>query len=102
METTTAIVLTVIVIAALGVLAFVYFTEQKTKKLRSRFGPEYSRAVQEAGDRRRAEDRLEQRAKRVRALAIHQLNPEQRDRYVSSWRQVQTEFVDNPKSAITH
>jgi hypothetical protein len=101
MDTTTAIALTIIVFAALGVLAYVYFTEQKTKRLRSRFGPEYSRTIEETGDRRRAEERLEKRAKRVEALSIHPLRPEERERYVASWRRIQTEFVDNPKSAVT-
>ena len=102
MDTTTAIALTIVVVAALGVLAFVYFTEQKTKRLRSRFGPEYSRALEEAGDRRRAEERLEQRARRVQALSIHPLKAEERDRYAALWHRIQTEFVDNPKSAVTH
>jgi hypothetical protein len=102
MDTTTAIALTIIVVAALAVLAYVYFTEQKTKRLRSRFGPEYSRAIEETGDRRRAEERLERRAKRVEALFIHPLKPEDRDRYSASWHRIQTEFVDNPKSAVTH
>src|SRR5262245_50691546 len=100
MDTATALALTIIVVAALGVLAFVYFTEQKTHRLRSRFGPEYSRAVAETGNRKRAEERLERRTKRVHALAIHPLKPEQHDRYTTAWRRIQTEFVDNPKAAV--
>jgi len=102
MDTTTAIALTIIVVAALGVLAFVYFTDQKTKRLRSRFGPEYSRAVEQTGNRRRAEESLERRAKRVEALHIHPLKADERKRYAGSWQRVQAEFVDNPKSAVTH
>ena len=102
MDTTTAIALTIIVVAALGVLAFVYFTEQKSKRLRSRFGPEYSRTMEETGNRRRAEERLERRAKRVAAFSIHPLEPGERERYLASWRRVQGEFVDSPKSAVTH
>jgi hypothetical protein len=102
MDTTTAIALTIIVIAALGILAYVYFTEQKTKRLRSRFGPEYSRAMEETGNRRRAEERLERRTKRVAALSIHPLNPDERVRYRASWRRIQSEFVDNPRFAVGH
>jgi len=100
MNTTSAILLAVIVLALAGA-AYLYLRDRRSRQLRSRFGPEYSRAVEETGDRGKAETRLHRREKRVDSLAIHPLASEERARYVASWRRVQADFVDNPKDAVT-
>ena len=100
MNTTSAILLAVIVLALAGA-AYLYLRDRRSRQLRSRFGPEYSRAVEETGDRGKAETRLHRREKRVESLAIHPLASEDRARYVAAWRKVQAEFVDNPKDAVT-
>jgi hypothetical protein len=102
MDTTTLIIiLSVILIAAVGMAAVIFLRKRKTKKLRTRFGPEYTRAVQESGGRRQGEAGLQEREKRVAGFAIRPLAPTDRERYIASWRKVQAQFVDDPKSSVT-
>jgi predicted nucleic acid-binding protein len=95
----TLIVLVVVLAAAVFLL--VSQGRGSTRRLKSRFGPEYERAIEESGSRKAAEERLRRREARVHAYAIHPLSPDQRARYVSSWRRVQAEFVDDPAGAIS-
>jgi len=101
METSTAIILAVIVVAALIGLAL-FMRRRRTTHLRSQFGPEYERAVEETGARGKAEAVLATRAKRVEGFEIHPLTTEDRSRFDGSWRQVQAEFVDDPRAAVGH
>ena len=98
---TSVIVLSVILIAAVGIAAVIFLKKRKTKKLRTRFGPEYARAVQESGGRRQGEAGLQEREKRVEGFAIRPLEPTDRERYIASWHKVQAQFVDDPKSSVT-
>ncbi|MGB7281631.1 MAG: hypothetical protein WBE13_05145 [Candidatus Acidiferrum sp.] len=95
------IIISVIFIAIVGIAAWTYLRKHKTERLRTRFGPEYARAVEESGGRRKGEAGLQQREKRVEAFAIRPLAASDRERYIASWRKVQAEFVDNPKSSVT-
>jgi hypothetical protein len=101
METSTAIILAVIVVAALIGLAL-FMRQRRTTQLRSQFGPEYERTVEETGARSKAEAALATRAKRVERFDIHPLRTEDRSRFDASWRQVQAEFVDDPRAAVGH
>jgi hypothetical protein len=98
---TLVIVVGVILITIVGTASAMFFRKHKTERLRTRFGPEYTRAVEESGGRRKAEAGLEQREKRVEAFAIRPLAASDRERYVASWRTVQAEFVDDPKKSVT-
>jgi len=100
MSTTTAIVLAGIVLIVLAAAAFLYFRHRRSKQLRSRFGPEYSRALEEAGDRQQAEAWLQRREKRVHSFDIRPLSAEDKARYLASWRKVQADFVDDPTDAV--
>jgi hypothetical protein len=100
-DTTTAIIVALIVVAIV-IAAGVYMRRRSSEKLRTRFGPEYSRTVDEAGGKRAAEAQLHKREKRVEGFDIRALTAADRDRYVASWRKVQGRFVDNPKDAVTH
>jgi hypothetical protein len=94
-----AIVIIVVIIAA-AASTFLYLNRRRSTQLRSRFGPEYGRALQEHGDRRRAEQELERRAKRVEGLNIRPLTPQQRDQFSEAWRTDQSRFVDDPGGAV--
>jgi hypothetical protein len=94
------IILIVVVIALAVVVAWLLIVRQRSKHLRSRFGPEYQRAVTEMGGRTKAERDLERREKRVERLKIHPLAPATRDRFVEAWREDQARFVDDPKGAV--
>src|SRR4026208_1187335 len=66
MSTTTLILISVFIgIAILGIAALIFLQKRRTERLRTRFGPEYTRALQDSGDRRHAEASLEERKKRV-------------------------------------
>jgi hypothetical protein len=97
---TLVIIIGVVLIGIAGIAAAMFLKKYKTERLRTRFGPEYARAVEESG-RRKAEAGLEQREKRVASFAIRPLAASDRDRYVASWRKIQAEFVDDPKKSVT-
>lgn len=99
--TTVTWVILVIAIIAVAVAVFMAWKVQRTKKLRSRFGPEYDRLVQERGSTLRAEKELDYRARRVEKFHIHALSDEQRDRFAADWQKAQQRFVDDPRGAVS-
>jgi len=88
-----------IVLALLVVLALVAGRQRRSRRLREQFGPEYDRTIAEAGDRKEAESRLQERTARRQQLDIVPLDPADRVRYLESWRQTQARFVDEPAEA---
>lgn len=100
MNTTQLIIIVAIVILALIVVAAFASRRRKSEALKERFGPEYDHAVEKYGDERTAEEKLQERQKRVEALDIHPLAPADRDRFAQEWKQVQAEFVDAPDRAV--
>jgi FtsZ-interacting cell division protein ZipA len=97
---TLTIILIVIAVAAVVVAAVMYVQRERTRHLRTRFGPEYDRLVQEGRNPRKAEEELLQRQKRVERFHIRELDRAESDRYSESWRAVQARFVDAPKEAV--
>jgi hypothetical protein len=93
-----AIVVGVLVLAVIGWLVW---QRQRSEQLKARYGPEYTRTVNELGDTRRAESELIKRQERVAALDIRPLSAAQQTRFQQQWRVVQTRFVDDPKGAVT-
>lgn len=100
METNIAIVLGFVAVLAFLVAAIVFMRKRSADRLRSRFGPEYERTVEAAGGRHKAQTELQHRQKRVRSFAIKSLTSEERERYMPLWGEVQTQFVDDPKTAV--
>jgi len=96
------ITLVVIIIALLVVAGAVGFVLERRRRdeLKQRFGPEYEKAVGEAGDRRRGERELVQRQKRHEQLDIRPLEPERAQEYAAEWEAAQTRFVDDPHGAV--
>jgi hypothetical protein len=99
--TTVVIILGVILIGIVAIALAIFLRKHKTERLRTRFGPEYARAVEESGGRRKGEAGLQEREKRVEGFAIRPLAASDRERYVASWRKVQAEFVDDPKNSVS-
>ena len=85
------------VVAVLLLLALVRIRRRRTH-LRERFGPEYERAVSDAG-MQSAERRLSEVERERTELAIRPLPPAARDRYLDEWRQVESRFVSDPRDA---
>ncbi|QUD89245.1 hypothetical protein [Phenylobacterium montanum] len=101
MDTTTIMVI-LAVVAVLAIIVAFTIQRRRSAKLRERYGAEYSRAVVEAGGRRKGEAELAGREKRMEAFSIRPLSILDRERYVGSWRIVQEEFVDDPAKAVLH
>ncbi len=91
------IVVAIVVIAA---IAWAIAGKRRTAVLKSRFGPEYERTVRERGASQ-AEQALLAREKRVEKFRLRELTAEERERFITAWRMVQSRFVDDPKAAVT-
>lgn len=98
--TTIWLVVAIVVIVVVAVL-WLAMSRRRSQQLRDRFGPEYEHTVRTEKNVRRAEAALQARAKRVDALHIRPLTPEDATRFDASWRGVQARFVDDPKGAVT-
>jgi hypothetical protein len=94
------LVIAAVVIVAIVAVALVYAQRQRRTRLRNHFGPEYDRAVREAGSPEKADALLADRAKRVRELKIHRLSHEQAENFAREWKRIQGMFVDDPDGAV--
>jgi hypothetical protein len=94
------LILIVGLIVVIGVALWMYIQKNRTQNLRSKFGPEYERALAEHRDRGHAESELEKREKRVATFHIQPLRPEDRLRFAEDWRREQSLFVDDPRTAV--
>jgi hypothetical protein len=90
----------VIAVALAVIVARSAIRRKRTERLKKHFGPEYERAVGEAGDQGAAEKELVARERKRQKLDIVALGPESRAKYAEHWRAVQTAFVDNPSRAV--
>jgi hypothetical protein len=82
-------------------MAYRRYRQTASDHLRERFGPEYDRAVQQHGSERLAEAQLESREKRVEHFPLRDLEPAERECFLSQWNALQLRFVDSPKGAVT-
>jgi FtsZ-interacting cell division protein ZipA len=98
MTTQTSVIL-IVAIIAIGVAALILL-RRRTKKLKSKFGPEYERAVYESGSTFKAEKELEHRAKRVEKLRLRHLNNAEAEGFAREWQTAQEKFVDDPRGAV--
>ncbi|MEU0869710.1 hypothetical protein [Nocardia brasiliensis] len=96
------VLITVIVLVVLVavVIALLVWPMVRRQRLRSRFGPEYDRTVQEHDDRRAAERELAERERRHAELELRTLSDEQKQLYTARWVEVQEQFIDDPAAAL--
>lgn len=78
---TVTVVLIIVVVAAVAFGLFMYIQKERTKRLRSKFGPEYDG---------------------VEKLHIRDLTSADADRFADAWRAEQARFVDSPRDAIAN
>jgi uncharacterized membrane protein len=95
--TLVAIVAAVIVIA---LVAYAIHRSKQSQGLRTRFGPEYDRAVEAHGSRAQAEAELRRREERVGHLTIVPLAAADAARFSAAWTSLQADFVDNPRGVV--
>jgi len=98
--TTATLVIIVGVVVIAAILAWYIVRVERTKKLRSRFGPEYTHAIQEYGNQTKAEDALLARQRRRDKLQIRPLSNQERDSYAEKWLATQSQFVNDPIRSI--
>src|ERR1700752_762764 len=89
------IAFTLVLLAVLSVTG-----RKRTERLKRHFGPEYERAVGDAGDQRTGEQELVARERKREKLDIIELSQEAHAMYAEHWRTVQAAFVDNPSRAV--
>jgi hypothetical protein len=100
METWIWIVIVILAAALAAALAYGIAVQRRSSQLKKRFGPEYDRAVDEAGSRHEAESELTDIAKRRDQLEIKPLPERARREYAAEWERVQSQFVEHPQHAV--
>jgi len=98
--TTTGLIVLIVVLALVAVAVLAFLAKRRTTSLRTRFGPEYDRAIRQYGDRSHAEKALERRTERTEKYNIHPLHADEQQRFAEEWRRTQARFVDDPPLAI--
>ena len=97
---TTAIIVLVVVIVVLVAAALAARPFLRRRQLQSRFGPEYDHLVRDKGDRRTAEQELEDRERRHKDFELRPLTDQSREGYLRDWAWAQEQFVDSPRGAV--
>lgn len=92
----------VAVVAILAIGAWLFYSKRRSEHLRSHFGSEYERQLEESGSRSKAEADLAEREKRVSKLDIRPLSPADQDRFLDRWTKVQATFVDDPARSVDY
>lgn len=101
MSTGTTIGVIVVVLVVLAAIAVLLKFLMQRKRLRSKFGPEYERALERNGSRMAAERELAEREREHSKLELRTLDATTRDDYARSWTLVQEQFVDEPTQAVS-
>ena len=100
MRTLVWVLVALVVLAVVAGVVWSALQARRRAALQQRFGPEYDREVDRAGDRRAAEAHLAEVADRRDRLEIRDLAPEAKARYDAQWQSVQARFVDEPGQAV--
>ena len=95
------IVIAALIIVAALVIAYIVSRKRRTEALRQRFGAEYDRAMREYGEGH-GESVLQKREKRVERFPLRELAVDEHERFITQWRDVQAQFVDDPKGAVSN
>lgn len=101
MDDYTLVIAAVVVIAVVAaIVLWMYSSRRRRTHLQERFGPEYHRAVGTTGSATAAETALLEREKRVSKYHIRALTPSERSHFTNLWQHVQSQFVDDPGTAV--
>ena len=94
-------IIALVVIGVIAVLLIIWAVVRQRRRtnLKERYGPEYDRIARESGTRK-AEATLLEREKRVEKFNIRTLPSDERERFITEWRNLQSRFVDDPKAAV--
>ena len=95
-----SLVIGVVVAICIVIAITLIVKNQRSRRLKTRFGPEYNRAIEETGNKTQAEAKLEKLAKRVQSFKLNELPSNARADFVVAWQKIQGRFVDDPKGAL--
>jgi hypothetical protein len=93
-------VLLAVIVVLLVIVGVLVARQQRSRRLKDEFGPEYGRVVAERGDQRAAEKELADRRQRVGTFEIRPLDSAAREHYLEQWAAAQRAFVDEPAAAV--
>jgi hypothetical protein len=100
MSPTNIIIAVVVILVIMGaIMAPLFARRKRSQKFQNKYGPEYDRTVQSAGDEKKAQAELKDRQKHVDTLNIRPLSVSERERYQAEWTVIQAKFVDQPGQA---
>jgi hypothetical protein len=100
MSPTYIIIAVVVIVVIMGaIMAPRFARRRKSQKFQNKYGPEYDRTVESAGNEKKAQAELNGRQKHVDTLNIRPLSVSERERYQSEWTIIQAKFVDQPGQA---
>src|ERR1700752_3151447 len=94
------IIAAVVALGLIAIAAWFFYQKKQSHKLQERFGPEYSRTINELGSRAKGESELKAREKRVERLEILPVAPSEAAGFSEAWQALQGRFVDNPKGVV--
>jgi hypothetical protein len=100
MSTAGIVILVIVLLVVLFAAGWYFGGQARSRRLRSRFGPEYDRRMAEADNRREAERELAEREKRHARLDLRPISDEAKARHTARWTEVQERFVDEPREAV--
>jgi len=90
----------VVILVIMGIILAPMFSKRKrSQNFQDKFGDEYGRTVESAGGEKQAQEEFNNRQKHVDTLKIRPLSGEERERYLVTWADVQSKFVDEPGEA---
>jgi len=92
--------LIVIAVVAAALIVWAVVRQRRTVELQKRFGPEYERTLRTHGPGK-TDAVLMEREQRVKKFTLRKLSGEERERWITEWRTVQSRFVDDPQRAVT-
>lgn len=106
MEESTLVIIGAVVVVALVVLAIVAAVmaasrKRKREDMRERYGPEYDRLAEDRGDNEATQE-LDARSERVARYDLRPIPADRRQDLLVRWRDVRSEFVDQPADAVVH
>lgn len=95
------IIVIVVVIVLVAAAVTLLPAQLRSRRLRTRFGPEYERTIADTDDRKAAERALTEREQRHATYQLTELSPAARTGYLERWTSIQEQFVDEPAVSLT-
>jgi len=92
--------LAIVALAIVAIVASRHRARSRRVELKSKFGPEYDRAVEQYGPDH-ADRELASRERRVGHFQSRELSATERARFLAAWASIQARFVDDPGVAVS-